>query len=77
MRRKTEDLIAKGWVIRSEKGLVVSRSASSELEDISVMAFDLLMHTHGVIANGLVSAGKKKSRKKPKRQAGPAHWQLG
>ena len=58
VRRKIEDLIAKGWVVRSKKGLMVSCSASSELEDLSSMAFDLLMHIHGVISKGLVSARK-------------------
>ncbi|MFN4142639.1 hypothetical protein [Aestuariivirga sp.] len=62
VRRKTEDLIAKGLVIRSDKGLFVSQGAASELEDLSVMAFDLLMHIHGVIANGMVSAQTKQRR---------------
>ena len=69
VRRKTEDLIAKGWVVRSEKGLFVSRSASSELEVISSMAFDLIMHIHGVVSKGLVSAKKKQKRKKQEDQA--------
>jgi hypothetical protein len=64
VRRKTEDLIAKGWVVRSEKGLFVSQSAAGELEDLSVMAFDLLTHIHGVISKGLTSARKKPKRKK-------------
>ena len=63
VRRKIEELISKGWVVRSEKGLSISRSAPSELEYLSVMAFDLLMHIHDVISKGPRSS-KKKSRRK-------------
>lgn len=64
VRRKTEELIDKGWVVRTEKGLSVSRSASSELEDVSQMAFDLLVHIHTIISNGLVSAKRDANRRR-------------
>lgn len=64
VRRKTEELIARGWVVRTYKGLSVSRSASSELEDLSAMAFDLLTHIHKTISRGMATANQKSSKRR-------------
>lgn len=64
VRRKVEDLVAMGWVVRSENNLAVSQRAATDLERISAMAFELVVHIHGVVAAGPRSRQGKNARKK-------------
>jgi hypothetical protein len=63
VRRKTDVMIAKGWVTRADGGLVISQKASADFEHVSADAFRLLSHIHKTIESaGMVSeTGKKRT----------------
>ncbi len=63
VRRKTDDMIANGWITKEGGGLAISRQASSDFEQLSAEAFDLLIHIHRTIENSFVAGEGRNKRK--------------
>lgn len=63
VRRKTDDMIANGWVTKGDGGLVIGQKAIIDFEHLSADAFRLLAHIHKTIesAETVVETGKKRT----------------
>jgi hypothetical protein len=66
VRRKTDDMIAKGWVTKGDGGLVIGQKATTDFEHVSADAFRLLARIHMTIesAEMVVESGKKRTAKR-------------